>query len=237
MLSAITADAAAESVFPLARVTKTAGHTQSVRDMLVAAAQSGQLSPSYVPGTQDCKGAAGSIRPAVMTAIGTTALKIAPMTGPAAPFVFAAGLVTDVVGFIGGIFTHHHQQAVAKERGTLCVEVPAANNALQAIDAAVQAGQLTPAQAQQGLDAVVQQFKSNVAAIMKGTDPASSGACNAACVMLAELRAAVSYKKSVYADMASASAAPFSVSTLTASTGLPPWALYAAAGLVLWKLL
>jgi hypothetical protein len=261
-LAALTPDRCAEQIFPAAQVRSGAGHNAAVRNLMVQAAAAGSMlnsqgQPAYIPGTADCAGAAGSVKGPVMTTIGGTAIKIAAATGPGAPFVFAAGVVLDVVGFIGGIFTHHHQQAVAKERGTLCVEVPAANNALQAIDAAVQQGQMTPQQAQQGLDALVTNFRAGVGGIIHGSDPMSSGECNAACVMLSQLRAIVACRKSVYQDLAAqqataAAASPGGSSTspvaavlapviapieaAVQSAGLPSWVVPAAGLLLLWKL-
>lgn len=258
LLGAITPDQAAEQVFPLAKVTGGAGHTLAVRNYIVQAAQTGQMFPAYLPGTPDCAGVPGSIGAPLLSTIGGTIVKFAPAAGPAAPFVFAAGIVVNIAGFVAGIFTHHHQQAVAKERGTLCVEVPAANNALQAIDQAVQQGYLSPQQAISGLSTLVAQFQSAVSGILKGSDP-TSGQCNAACVMLSELRAAALEKQSVYQDLAAAQAAaaapppppapgpspgpgpaPSAVSSAIAAitsgkvSSLLPWA---AAGIVLYLVL
>ena len=253
-LSALTPDQAVESIFPAARVGKSAGHNQAVRDVMMQAVQTGTLvgahgQPAYIPGTADCAGAKGSIKAPVLTAIGGTAIKLAVVSGPGAPFVLAAGAVMSVVGFISGIFTHHHQQAVAKERGTLCVAVPAAQNALLAVDQALQQRQMTAAQAADAMDEIVNDFKSYVSGIIHGSDPTSRGECNAACVMLSELRAIAAYKKSAYQDMSvaapsgsstsggAAGAVTGAVAQAAAQFGIPPLALYAIGGLLLWKLL
>jgi hypothetical protein len=87
----------------------------------------------------------------------------------------------------------HHAAAVAKEQGTLCAAVPAANQALQVIDEAVQSGQATPQQAIDALNAMPGQFRSQVSGIYQD--------CNAACVMYEELEAICLVKASQYQDL------------------------------------
>ena len=56
--------------------------------------------------------------------------------------------------------------------------------------------------------------------------------------MLSSLRAAVLVKQSQYADLAAQQAAnpvTGAVSSAASSLGIPPWLLYAAGGLLLWK--
>ena len=101
-------------------------------------------------------------------------------------------------------------------------------------------GQASPADAQAALDSLVSGFRSQVAGILHGADPTSSGECNAACVMLSQLRAIVAYKKSVYQDMLASPAALSSpaaaVSAAAGSIGLPSWALWLAGGFLLYEL-
>jgi hypothetical protein len=81
------------------------------------------------------------------------------------------------------------------------VAVPPANQALQVIDEAVQSGQATPQQGIDALNSLLNGFLSNVASIQHGSDPMSSGQCNAACVEATKLHAIVLEKESEYQDL------------------------------------
>lgn len=252
LLGALTPDQAVESIFPASSVRNAAGHTQKVRDLMVQAAQAGEmLDPSGAPGYSqagDCSatGVSTNVRLAQMasglaltgTTIGLTAAG-AVTAAALAPWTLG---ISAIIGLFPIIFGHH-AAAVKKEQSVLCAAVPAANNYLQVIDQAVAQGSATPAQAQAALDSLSSDFATQVRSILQGSGPASSGSCNAACVMIAQLRGIVAYKKSVYADMIS--------STTTGTTGapgagpsasvlglsLPKWALYAIGGFLLYELL
>jgi hypothetical protein len=248
LLGAITAEQATETVFPASKVRGSAGSTQAVRNVIVASAGAGQLLDAagqiaYMPGTADCAGVS-LLRPALTGTIGSLALKFAPQAAAAGGPI--AGAVVLAIAGISELFSaifSHHAAAIAKERSILCAAVPAANQTLGLIDQAVNAGQATPAQASSALDSAVSGFDSAVSGIIKGSDPTGSS-CNAACVMLSELRAIVALKKSQYADLAAAQSAasgsPFAsssgASSVATSGGFSflPWA---AAGIALYLFL
>ena len=87
----------------------------------------------------------------------TEGVSIAATTaGAAIPFV---GIGVAIVGLIATIFAHH-AQAEKIQSNVLCENVPAANAALAAIDAALANGSMTPAQAKQAYAALGPQFNS-----------------------------------------------------------------------------
>jgi hypothetical protein len=266
-LAAITADQAAEQVFPAAQVRGGAGHNQSARDQILASAAAGQIlnaqgAPDYAGGGQ-CAGAS-LVKPAVTGTIGSLALKFAPQAFAAGPIV---GGIVVAIGAISELFTvifGHHAAAIKKEQSILCAAVPAANQALQLIDQTVAAGQATPADAVTALNTLLSGFGQQVASIRHGIDPMSSGECNAACIEYSKLRAIVLQKASQYQDLAAAQqaaaanpvasalapitsalaplapvtgAVTSAVSAASASTGIPSWILWAGGGFLLWKLL
>lgn len=249
-LSAITADQATESIFPAAAVKTSAGHNLATRNLMVQAVQAGQLlDPSGVAAysqNKDCSASGQSTNVKLAQTASGLALTGTSIGLTAAGTVTAAALapwtlgISAIIGLFPIIFGHH-AAAVKKEQSVLCAAVPAANNYLQVIDQAVSTGQQTPAQGMAALDSLVTDFRSQVSSIMHGNDPTSSGECNAACVMLSQLRAIVAFKKSQYQDLATASSTPTgevstAVAQAAASAGIPSWALYAAGGLLLWKL-
>lgn len=251
-LSALTPDQATEQIFPAASVKTSAGHNQGVRNGILASVQAGQITGNtpgvldYTPGTGECS--ASGVSTTVKLAQTASGLALTGTTiGLTAAGTFTAAAlapwtlgISAIIGLFPIIFGHH-AAAVKKEQSVLCAAVPAANNYLQIIDQAVQSGQATPQQGQSALDSLVSDFQSQVASIIHGADPMSSGECNAACVELSKLRAIVAYKKSVYQDMAASSAAsPVSsvtaaIQQATASAGLPSWLPYAVGGFLLWK--
>lgn len=247
LLGSITADQATEQIFPAAKVKTSAGSTQAVRNVILASAQSGQMldasgQVAYMPGTADCAGVS-LVKPALTGTVGALALKFAPQAAAAGgPIAGAAVLaIAGISDLFSAIFSHH-AAAVAKERSILCAAVPAANQTLGLIDQAVSGGQATPAQAMSALDSTVSGFESAVSGIIHGSDP--TGSCNAACVMLSELRAIVALKKSQYQDLtaqaSSAAAGPggsspvSSVMSSKTVSSLLPWA---AAALGAWLVL
>lgn len=244
-LGALTPDQAAEQVLPLAKVGKGAGHNQGIRDGLVSAAQAGYLN-AQLPAM--CAGGRppGMAKPVITNTAGGIAMSFVPAAFTAGPIVGGIVLAGAAIAKVFGMIFSHHAAAVKKEQSILCAAVPAANDALQVIDHALSSGQVTPEQAMAAIDNVVAGFQQAVAGIIKGSDPTSSGECNAACVWLSALRAVALVKKSQYQDMALAKAAEVlspagvvtsAVSQAASQIGIPPWAVYAAAGLLLFKLL
>ena len=257
-LGALTPDQAAQQIFPLSAITKTAGHTQAVYNTILASVQAGQMldatgNPAYIPGTQDCSatGVNSDLKLAQTSAglaltgttIGLTAAGV--VTGAAlAPFTMG---ISAIIGLFPLIFGHH-AAAVKKEQSVLCAAVPAANNYLNIIDQAVNSGQATPQQGQAALSSLASDFTSQVSSIVKGSGPASTGDCNAACVMIAELNAIVAYKTSVYQDMIAATPAAVvslpgaaavssAVQKVSSSTGIPSWLILLGGAVLLYELL
>jgi len=241
-LGAITPQQAAQQVFPKAPRSPNPGHNMATFNGIQADAAAGQLTDAtgagaYTPGTPACAGAS-MLKPTIAGTIGSLALSWAPKAFPAGPIVggivLAIGAISEVFAAVFG----HHAAAIKKEQSILCAAVPAANQTLQLIDQAVQAGQATPQQAIAALNAMPAQFDAQVASIRKGADPNASGECNAACVMSTALKAIVLVKVSQYQDMVTASPASalLPVNALSTSTGIPPAVLYAVGGLLLWKL-
>jgi hypothetical protein len=218
VLGALTPEAATEQVFPASRVTGAAGHNAAAGAQILASAAAGQMlnasgGPDYIPGTAQCAAAAGSSGPNNLQLVQTSsglALTGVSIGLVAAGTVTAATLapftmgISAIIGLFPLIFGHH-AQAVKKEQSVLCSAVPAANNYLQIIDQAVQSGNATPAQAIAALNSLYSDFGSQVSSIRQGTDPGSSGTCNAACVEQAKLHAIIVEKISAYQDLANTS--------------------------------
>lgn len=240
LLGDITADAAARTVFPNPPASPNAGHNMATFDSIVAAAQSGQMSPAYLPGTSDCANVTLGPRAILTKGAGTAGgllLKIGAASGN--PILLAAGAAATIAGIVFSAIFGHHAKAVARERSILCAAVPAANQTLQVVDEAISAGQFTPQNGIDALNAMLGGFAQQVASIQHGADPTARGECNAACVMLSQLRAIVARKISQYQDLAAAAAvSPASAITQAIGGGslssILPWA---AAGLVLFLIL
>lgn len=238
-LGALTPDQATDQIFPAAQVRSGAGHNQATRDAIRASAAAGlmvnaQGSPAYIPGTAQCSatGQSGNVKLAqvsgqlALTGINTAAA-LSTSVAAALGGAVVLGAATLGIGAIIGLFPllfGHHAAAVKKEQSVLCAAVPAANNYLAIIDQAVQEGKATPQQAIQALASLVSDFQSQVSSIIHGSNPMSSGECNAACVMLSELRAIVLVKQSAYQDLAAqqqpmtAGSGPTSASPASGST-------------------
>jgi len=253
-LGALTPTQAAQQVMPT--ISGRAGFTQKVFNYIVGDVTRGSILNYSGANPGDCAkaGNASSIKGALTKTGSGIALKLVAagtVTGPAAPFVIAAGVIA---GLFSAIF-NHHAMAVAREQGTLCAAVPAANAAIGAIDGAVQTGQISPAVGAASMQQILQEFTSTVAPIAKD--------CNAACVMTKDVGAIVAYKVSQYNDMSAAQAAAAAkaaaqqakqagatpavaaaagvaasnvVTSLSTSLGVPSWGVYAAAGLLLFML-
>jgi hypothetical protein len=239
-LAALTPQQAAEQAFPHSQVRSTPGFTQGIYDNIVAAAQSGQFvgfNPSGCGGVS----AGGNIK--IVQQASGLALTGVSMGLSASGVVAAATLapftlgISAVIGLLP-LFFSHHAAAVAKEQKIICAAVPAANNYLQQIDAAVAQGLATPQQGISAMQSLLSDFQSQVSSIIKS----SSSACNAACVWVKELKAIVAEKVSQYQDRIAAQsstggAGPTTAATVTSgstlqipgataaapSTSLPSW--------------
>ena len=209
LLGAITPDQAARTVFPNPPASPNAGHNMATFDAILAAAESGQMSPGYEPGSGGCANVTLGAK-AIITSGGKQAggvlLKIGAVSGN--PIILAAGVAAEVASIVFSAIFGHHAKAVARERSILCAAVPAANQTLIAVDEAIASGQFTPQNGIDALTAMLGSFAQEVAGIQHGADPTAKGECNAACVMLSQLRAIVARKISLYQDMIAPPSAP-----------------------------
>src|SRR5690348_9580477 len=211
LLGAITADQAAQQAMPTSSIRNTPGFTQAVYNDIVQAAQTGTFQ-AFNPSGCGGVSAGGNIRIA-QTASGL-ALTGVSMGLTEAGAVAAATLAPFTLGIsalIGlfPLFFSHHSAAVAKEQKTICAAVPAAANYLQQIQAAVQQGYATPAQAIAALQSLLSDFTSQMQSIMKN----NASQCNAACVWVKELTAIVAFKVSQYQDLIAQTSAPIASSS------------------------
>jgi hypothetical protein len=194
--------------------------TQTEVDAIIETASSGQLpfGPADWAAEFNCTGQAnpGSAQLA-KTAAGislTVGTGIAGALGVSGAILGPIGAaVTGIIGLFTAIL-QHHAQAQAKEENILCQVVPALNNTLQAIDAAVADGTLTPAGAMATMADTQQEFASAVSSIIKDDQTH----CNAACVWTMCLAALALVRNSQWQQMEDI-AATQSTSTSTVTAG------------------
>jgi len=203
-LRGMTPQQAAQAVMPQSQISSTAGFTQTVYNDIVAAAAAGNFQ-SFNP--SGCKGISPTGAKIVNTASGLalSGLGIGLSVGTTLTAVATAGITAGaslLVGLFVSIYSAHAAK-VKQEQQVVCASVPAAADSLTAIEQAVQAGTITPAQGIQALQALEQAFAQNVQSILKN----DSSHCNAACVWIKQLEAIVLYKSSQYQDMETAAAA------------------------------
>jgi hypothetical protein len=233
-LGALTPEQATEEVFPASQVPHSAGGTgAAARDQILASAQAqeimGAQGADYVPGSSQCAHAVGSpgISNVQLATIGSGLALTGTSIGlTASGLVTAAALAPWTMGIsaIIGLFPilfGHHSQAVRKEQSVLCSAVPAANNYLQLIDQAVKSGKASPQDGIHALDSLLSDFESQVASIRHGTDPMSSGECNAACVEQTKLHAVVLLMQSQYQDLISSAALPAAMNVPVTAPPIP----------------
>lgn len=172
--------------------TTDARGSQLVRDTALQAAHGGAL--WLKPGSPDCTNVgSGTTSAKLVSSSGGISMQlasVAPATGPLAPILLGAGAVLSVFGSIFGA----HKAAQAREANILCSAVPAANDAIRAINDAVNNGTITANQGAQSLDKLYSDLTTTVQPILK----ANSDQCNAACFVLAEARALIVKLKSDY---------------------------------------
>jgi hypothetical protein len=175
---------------------------------------------------------AGGGTASIIGKAGGTVLAIAPLTGPAAPFVALAGAITSLFSSLFG----GHAKKVAQESQILCAAVPAANSTLQQIYQAVQSGQISAADGSAALDQLATSFANAVAPIAKGTYTGQvdaggkitggSSSCNGACLYQGWLAQAIQQAKSDFSRMSIS--LPASLPSLPASLPSLPASLPAA---------
>jgi hypothetical protein len=240
-LAAISPADAANQVFPTAKIRSGAGHNQSIWNSLQLAAQTGQMvgaagEIAYIPGTVDCAAASGAPSGAqndlklAQTASGLAlqGVNVGLLATGTALGPLTAGISIAVSAIVGLFSTliNHHAAAVRAEQSVLCSAVPAANNYLKIISQAVLSGLATPQQGIDALNSLLSDFESSVSSIRHGSDPSSSGECNAACVMQSELHAIVLLLQSQFQDLinaanAAAQQAPVPMSAAPAQAVVP----------------
>lgn len=193
--------------------------------------------------SEDCSGivSGNSTASLVLSTAGAAAIKFAGATGPAAPFVLAAGGIMEV---FGAIFAHHAQK-VKQEQQIICAVVQAMNDSFSVIDQGVQQQLITPAQAGPSLDQLYVDLQQNVQPILKQ----DNDHCNAACFILAMARAVIAQKKMYYASLPPppppapsiatdpVGAASSFVTSLSTSTGLPAVAIWGIGAVAAAKIL
>ena len=177
-----------------------AGQTGAPAAPLVQQTVQQAMSQGLLWTKEDCTGipASSNVLGTSLSAAGGVAIKIAPGTGPAAPFVLAAGGVMELFGALFG----HHAAKVKQEQQIICAVVAAANDTFTSIDQLVQTGQISPQQGSQALDGMYGQFQQQVQGILK----MDSGHCNAACFILQEAKGVIAKKKEQYAQVMPANA-------------------------------
>lgn len=198
------------------------------------AIEQGEL-PDYEPGVltgtavQFQGGTAGcssnetsSSKAALVSAIGgagtgvTSALATAGViTAPVLPLSLALLGASAIISGIASLF-NHHAQAVAKERGTLCAAVPAANASLQQLSEYYVAGQISAATYVQGLNQTLSQFQSFTSAISSSVNW-TGGTCNEGCIYNRALKGIVA---KLTADLSAAAASGAGGEAIASSGGL-----------------
>lgn len=177
---------------------------------------SSQTSSTAVKVTSYASAAAGATAsvaaiPAVATAL--------PLLGPAA--IVAAPILL----VLGTIFANH-AKAVQLQSNVLCENVPAANAALQQIDAGLAAGTITPSQAVSGYQQMLASFQ----AAMKSDPSYKTG--DALWGYNQELQAVIAQRT---LDLQNSTGG--AITAASSSTGLPSWAPLLALGALAYFLL
>lgn len=147
-------------------------------------------------------------------------LGVAGVIGGAATLGISAA-VSIAVGAIESVFAHH-EQAVQNEQATICSVVNYFNPILRQIDAAVQNGQITPAQGITYVSQVANQAISGLAGIMKQ--------CNASCVYQGILQAHIIFVKTYYPGIAPLIPAATAPGAPPSGYGTPPGGVTVSAG-------
>jgi hypothetical protein len=136
------------------------------------------------PGSTTAKGVQIGVKAAGATA---NAIAIAMQGLPLIGQVL--GAVVAVFGKVFGMFSAHHQMAVAKEQATLCSLVPQLDAALKLADANFKAGKWTRDEALSYLTNTSEEYKSASSGIFKS--------CNAACFYDREFDAQIDVRRQI----------------------------------------
>ena len=226
----------------------TPGYTQADQNSFVQAVEARYIPQSQITQINGCSISAqplasvpGAGVAAGTTAAGAAAIKIAASTGPAAPFVAAAGAVLEVIGSIFGAKARKEQT----EDEVLCQQLNNFNQALQQIDAALEGGTLTSSGATQAYAYLIAQYNSAVqsAGIIAHDAPTNpSGGCDAACWYQREINGILAQRNLDLqtnpppADTAGVSTSSATGTTTVEGVTLPTWAWLAGAAAAAWFL-
>lgn len=229
-------------------VANVAGYKQADQDAFTLAVQTRYIPQSQIMQINGCSISAQPLAnvPGAGVATGTTsagaaAIKLAPATGPAAPFVAAAGAILEVIGSIFGAKARLEQT----EDEVLCQQLNNFNQALQQIDAALEGGTLTSSGATQAYSYLIATYNSAAqsAGIIAHDAPTNpSGGCDAACWYQREINGILAQRNLDLqtnpppADTAGVSTSAATGTTTVAGVSLPTWAWLAGAGVAAWLL-
>lgn len=209
-------------------------HKSPDDDTMTQAVTGMQLTPGYnIPSECSAAGKGVGTAAKVEGAIGSSTMQVGTKILAANPIaggiVMAAGAIISLISAITG----HHGQAVANEQTILCQSVPATNQALQAVIAAVQGGQMAPSDGIAALQQIQAAFISAVKPITKS--------CNEACGLTKEIQAIVIYLTQQFKAVPASSAVPatgaFGSSLSSMFSGIPTWALLGGAALAAFLLI
>jgi hypothetical protein len=233
--------------FPV--VTNTPGYKQGDLQNFLLAVNSRYIPQPFITAINGCSPSAQPLAnvPGAGVATGTTsagaaALKIAASTGPAAPFVAAAGAILEVIGSIFGAKARLEQT----EDEVLCQQLNNFNQSLSVIDSGLEGGTLTSSGATQAYAYLIAQYNSAVqsAGIIGHDDPTNpSGGCDASCVFQRMINAILAQRNLDLqtnpppADTASATGTTASITSAVSTpiAGVPLWA-WLAGGAAAWLL-
>ena len=198
---------------------------------------------NYATGAGVCAGQGGSVSPGTIAAsVGASiAPRIFSAIAPAAaagPIGAAVVIGASVIGLFAALFRPN--QYTRDETKALCAAVPAANAVLQQVDQEVQYGTITPQQAVQALQTLLQQFSGAVEKLINHYAGNYAVTGNNAEFLLASLKAIVAQRIAQYQAMpATAATVPGGsiVSSITsAAAGVPRWLLYLVGGFLVFEL-
>lgn len=180
---------------------------------------SGQATTSGLTQAAKVTSAAGSML------AGTTSSLIAAGASIGSVVPVIGTIIGAVAGVLGGIFMHH-DQAVAEQSNVLCSNVPAFNAAVQAIQAAVAQGSMTPSAASSDYAQLLSQFQAALKSdpSYKAGDALDGYNIAAQCVVAA-----------LNSDLEAQSGGTVSSGSLL-SGGIPGWMLLLGAGVLLYEL-
>jgi len=199
--------------------TAAATPTSSSASALLNVTKAVGITSAFAPAAGAIASAAGGA--AAGAALGT----VVPVVGT---------IVGAIAGLIGGLIASGHAKAVAGEQEAICSAVPAANQALQQIDAGLSNGQLTPSQ----VPSLYSQLQANfTAALKQGTSYKAGDALWAYNLAMQGVIQARNQDLANGQLTGGGSIPSGAAAAIGAATGLPPWLPLVAAFGILYFLL